>query len=161
MAGERFETLLAPYDLFPGRLPRGNDDILVPQGACVSAEPLESRIARMEGVNVQIADRLNSIDGRLDSLDGRIDSLDRSLRSEIGGVRSEFGTLRSEFGTLRSEMNSRFTQIDGRFTQIDGRFTQIDGRFAQMDQKFTWVIGIVVASWTTSMTATLALFFRH
>lgn len=98
----------------------------------MSAEPLESRIARMEGVNVQIADRLNGIDGRLDSLD-------RSLRSEITGVRSEIGDL-------RSEMNSRFAQVDSRFSQID--------------QKFMWVIGINVTSWTTVMAAILALFFR-
>ena len=68
----------------------------------MSAEPLESRIARLEGVNTQIADRLNGIDGRLDSLD-------RGLRSEIGG--------------LRSEINARFAQIDGRFAQIDQKFT--------------------------------------
>jgi flagellar capping protein FliD len=70
----------------------------------VSAEPLETRIARMEGVNVQIADRLNGIDRRLDSLDGRLDS-------------------------LRSDMNARFTQVDGRFAQIDGRFSQMDQKF--------------------------------
>jgi hypothetical protein len=72
----------------------------------VSAEPLESRIAHMEGVNVQIADRLNGIDGRLDSLD-------RSLRSEIGGVRSEIGDL-------RSEMNARFGQVDQKFMWVIG-----------------------------------------
>ncbi|MGC2129706.1 MAG: hypothetical protein WA629_06370 [Candidatus Aquilonibacter sp.] len=72
----------------------------------MSAEPLESRIARMEGVNVQIADRLNGIDSRLDALGGRIDSLDRSLRSEIG--------------SLRSEINGRFAQIDQKFMWVIG-----------------------------------------
>jgi hypothetical protein len=54
---------------------------------------------RMEGVNVQIADRLNGIDGRLDSLD-------RSLRSEIGD--------------LRSDMNTRFGQMDQKFMWLIG-----------------------------------------
>jgi hypothetical protein len=98
----------------------------------VSAQPFETRIAHMEGVNVQIADRLNGMDGRFDSLDRRLDSL-----------------------------GDRFAQTDGRFAQIDGRFAQIDGRFAQLDQKFTWVIGILVTSWTTVMATMLALFFRH
>jgi flagellar capping protein FliD len=70
----------------------------------MSAQPLESRIAHIEGVNVQIADRLNGIDRRLDSLDGRIDD-------------------------LRSDMNGRFAQVDARFVQIDGRFNQIDQKF--------------------------------
>ncbi len=65
----------------------------------MSAEPLDSRIARLEGINVQIADRLNGIDGRLDSLD-------RSLRSEIGG--------------LRTEMSSRFAQVDQKFMWVIG-----------------------------------------
>lgn len=99
----------------------------------MSAEPLESRIARLEGVNVQIADRLNGIDGRLDSLD-------RSLRSEIAGVRYEIGDL-------RSDMNSRFAQVDG--------------RFAQIDQKFMWVIGINLTSWAAAMSLMLALFLHH
>ncbi len=104
----------------------------------MSAQPIESRIAHIEGVNVQIADRLNGIDGRLDALGGRIDSLDRGLRSELGGrIDSLDKGLRSEMGDLRSDMNARF---------------------AQVDQKFMWVIGINVTSWTTIM---LALIFRH
>ena len=72
----------------------------------MSAQPFESRIAHIEGVNVQIADRLNGIDRRLDSLDGRIDSLDKGLRSEIG--------------ELRSEMNLRFGQMDQKFMWLIG-----------------------------------------
>jgi hypothetical protein len=68
----------------------------------VSAQPLESRIAHIEGVNVQIADRLNGIDRRLDSLDGRIDS------------------VRSEIGEFRSDTNARFAQIDQKFVWVIG-----------------------------------------
>ena len=44
---------------------------------------------------------------------------------------------------------------------MNSRFAQVDGRFAQIDQKFNWVIGITVTSWTTTMTAIVALFFHH
>jgi hypothetical protein len=93
----------------------------------VSAQPLESRIAHIEGVNVQIADRLNGIDRRLDSLDGRLDRLDGRIDSLERGLRSEIGDLRSD----------------------------TNARFAQIDQKFMWVIGINVTSWTTIMLAVL------
>jgi hypothetical protein len=91
----------------------------------VSAQPLESRIAHIEGVNVQIADRLNGIDRRLDSLDGRLDRLDGRIDSLERGLRSEISDLRSD----------------------------ANARFAQIDQKFMWVIGINVTSWTTIMLA--------
>ena len=118
----------------------------------MSAQPFESRIAHIEGVNVQIADRLNGMDGRLiRSIDvstrsERFDALAQSVRSEIGGVRSEVGGVRSEIDKFRSDMRAGFAQVDGRFSQID--------------QKFMWVIGINV-TWTTAMTALLALLFRH
>ena len=72
----------------------------------MSAQPLESRIAHIEGASVQIADRLNGIDSRLDSLD-------RNLRSEIAGVRGEIGDL-------RSEISARFGQIDQKFMWVIG-----------------------------------------
>ena len=91
----------------------------------MSAQPLESRIAHIEGVNVQIADRLNGMDGRFDSIDRRLDSLGGRFDALDRGLRSEIGDLRSE----------------------------INARFAQIDQKFMWVIGIIVISWTTLMLA--------
>ena len=91
----------------------------------MSAQPLESRIAHIEGVNVQIADRLNGMDGRFDSIDRRLDSLGGRFDALDRGLRSEIGDLRSE----------------------------INARFAQIDQKFMWVIGIIVTSWTTLMLA--------
>ncbi len=93
----------------------------------MTAQPLETRLARMEGINVQIADRLNS-------MDRHIESIESGLRSEIGSVRGEVGSLRGEVDGLRSDMNVRF---------------------AQVDQKFLWLIGINMTSWTTIMLAVL------
>jgi tetrahydromethanopterin S-methyltransferase subunit G len=70
----------------------------------VSAQPLEARLAHLEGVVAQVAERLNCIDRRLDSMDGRFDRLEQKL-------------------------DLRFAAIDGRFGQIDQRFGQIDQRF--------------------------------
>jgi hypothetical protein len=79
------------------------------KGTPVSAQPLESRIAHIEGVNVQIADRLNGIDRRLDSLDRRLDSLD-----------GRFDRLDCRIDELRSDTNARFMQIDQKFMWVIG-----------------------------------------
>ena len=70
----------------------------------MSAQPFEARLAHLEGVVVQVGERLNSIDRRLDSMDRRLDSMEQ--RFEL-----------------------RFAHIDDRFNQVDRRFSQIDQRF--------------------------------
>lgn len=61
----------------------------------MTAKPMESRIAHLEGVIDQIGDRLNGIDRRLDG-------------------------LQSEVGNLRSELNARFGQMDQKFMWVIG-----------------------------------------
>ncbi len=68
----------------------------------MSAQPLEIRLAHMEGVNEQIVDRLNGVDRRLDFMG-------------------------SQIGDLRSELNARFGQVDGRFAQMDQKFMWLIG----------------------------------
>lgn len=63
---------------------------------------MEERIARMEGINEQVRDRLNSIDARLNSIDAR-----------IAGV--------------VTAMEARFGQVDRRFEQVDQRFLWLTG----------------------------------
>jgi tetrahydromethanopterin S-methyltransferase subunit G len=55
------------------------------------AQPLEARMAHLEGVVQQIGERLNSIDRRLDSIDGRF-----------------------------AQVDARFAQIDTRFNWLIG-----------------------------------------
>ena len=49
----------------------------------MSAQPLEARMARLEGAFEQIGDRLNSVDRRLDSIDQRIGRLEQSFESRF------------------------------------------------------------------------------
>lgn len=65
---------------------------------------MEERIARLEGVNEQIRDRLNGMDVRLNGIDTRLTAIE-------------------------SMIDRRFGQIDVRFGQIEARFSQIDSRF--------------------------------
>ncbi|HEX4013463.1 MAG TPA: hypothetical protein VHX17_06150 [Candidatus Cybelea sp.] len=62
------------------------------------AQPLDVRMAHLEGVVQQIGERLNSIDRRLDSIDGRF-----------------------------AQVDARFAQIDLRFAQVDARFNWVIG----------------------------------
>lgn len=59
-------------------------------------------------------------------------------------------------------LEGAFTQVADRLNGIDMRLNSIDARIDVMrrdfDQRFTWVIGIVVTSWVTTV---LAIFFHH
>lgn len=48
--------------------------------------------------------------------------------------------------------------LDRSFGAIDQRFAGIDQRFAGVDQKLTWIIGLIVATWTTTI---LTIVFHH
>ncbi len=53
----------------------------------VTAQPLEIRMARLEGAYEQISDRLNGIDLRLAAIEGRIDSTRDMLLARIDSLR--------------------------------------------------------------------------
>jgi hypothetical protein len=74
--------------------------------------------------------RLAHLEGAFLQVDRRLDSLGRS-------------------------MESRFTQLESRFGQMETRF---ESRFSIIDQRFNWLIGIVVASWISTIVTVL---FRH
>jgi hypothetical protein len=52
----------------------------------VSAQPLEVRIASLEGSYHQVSDRLNSIDRRLDGFEQKVESRLSALDSKIDGL---------------------------------------------------------------------------
>ena len=70
----------------------------------MSTPVLEARIAHLEGIVVQVGERLNSIERRLDGFESRFERID-----------------------------ARFDRVDSRFDRIDERFdrfgTQMDQRF--------------------------------
>ena len=89
----------------------------------MSAQPLEARLAHLEGAFVQV--------------DRRLESFERSVDARFGQV------------------DAHFTQIESRLGQMETRF---ESRFAMMDQRFNWVIGIIVASWLSTIATVL---FHH
>ncbi|HYL27511.1 MAG TPA: hypothetical protein VEW74_06720 [Candidatus Nitrosotalea sp.] len=66
------------------------------------ASTMEERTARLEGINEQIRDRLNSIDGRLDAIEHMIE-------------------------TRFAQIEGRFGLIEGRFAQTDTRCMWLTG----------------------------------
>ena len=75
----------------------------------MSAQPLEARLAHLEGAFLQV--------------DRRLESFERA--------------------------------VDSRFSHIESRFNLVEGRFSIIDQRFNWLIGIVVASWISTIVTIL------
>jgi hypothetical protein len=73
-------------------------------------------------------------EARLAHLEGAFLQVDRRLES------------------LERLVASRFDQQDSRFSQMDARF---ESRFAVIDQRFNWLIGIVIASWISTIVTVL------
>ncbi len=81
-----------------------------------------------------------------------------TVEQRIARLEGSYEQIRDRLNSIDSRLTSidgRFGQIDGRFAQIDARFVQIDGRFAHLEQRldsrFTWLLGIVVTSWVTTI----------
>jgi hypothetical protein len=49
----------------------------------MSAQPIDVRLASLEGAYLQVSDRLNSIDRRLDGFEQRVDARFHALESKI------------------------------------------------------------------------------
>jgi hypothetical protein len=67
---------------------------------------------------------------------------------------------------VSSTMEERIARLEGIYEQVRDRLNGIDGRlaalehtidarFAQVDQRLTWLTGIVVATWITTIAAVL------
>jgi hypothetical protein len=70
---------------------------------------------------------------------------------------------------MSQQMEVRLARLEGAYEQIDRRlvdlrqdldrsFAGIEQRFAAVDQKLTWIIGLIVA---TSTTTILTIVFHH
>ena len=69
-------SAVAAAKLFPRRIIGGNVDTM-------SAQPLEVRMASLEGSYHQVSERLNGIDRRLDGFEQRVDARFQSLESKL------------------------------------------------------------------------------
>ncbi|MBV9332878.1 MAG: hypothetical protein JO146_02640 [Candidatus Eremiobacteraeota bacterium] len=61
-----------------------------------------------------------------------------------------------------ARLEGAYEQISDRLNGIDARLTglehTIDTRFAQVDQRFTWLTGVVIGTWITTI---LTILFHH
>ncbi len=69
----------------------------------MSTNPVEIRLARLEGSYEQIDKRLGAIEGRLGNVEAKIDGLALRLDAKIDSNVSE---LRRELGTLSSRLHT-------------------------------------------------------
>jgi len=92
----------------------------------MSTQPLEIRMAHLEGAYEQISERLNGIDGRLTALDQKIDA-----RADA----------------LERKMDAKFEAVDRRFETMDKKMTNsfIAGLTVNV-ATLAAVIGAVVAA---------------
>lgn len=84
----------------------------------MATDPLQIRIARLEGGYEQIDKRMSSLEGALRDLQTYLRTefavLRDDFRAESGILRTEFGTLRSEFTALRVEVHEDIQRVNGR-----------------------------------------------
>ena len=100
----------------------------------MSGQPLEVRMAHLEGGYEQ--------------LDKRLGDLASSIDARFAQVDSRF-----------AQVDSRFAQVDSRFAQMDSRFGQVelclDGLGRRLDG-FQWrMTSLIVVTWVTTMVAIL------
>jgi len=66
--------------------------------------------------------------------------------------------LEGAFLQVDRRLESFERSVDVRFSQLDSRLGQMESRFGIIDQRFNWLIGIVVASWISTIVTVL---FHH
>jgi len=76
----------------------------------VSAQPIEPRLARLEGAYEQVRDRLNGIDHRLETMESKIDLRADRLDSKIEGLARRFDT---NVDRLDAKIDKRSAQLIG------------------------------------------------
>jgi flagellar capping protein FliD len=72
----------------------------------MSAQPMEARLASLEGSYHQVSDRLNGIDHRLDSIDGRLDGFEHKVEVRFNSMESRFQALDSKIDRLQWRMTA-------------------------------------------------------
>ncbi len=75
----------------------------------MSSQPMDIRMAQIEGSYHQVADRLNGIDLRLNGIDLRLNGIDRRLDA------------------FDQKIDARFAQVDARFGHVEQQFMWVIG----------------------------------
>jgi len=76
----------------------------------MAAEPLEVRMARLEGAYEQVDRRLVAVEAAIEGLRAEIRDLRNEVRQEISDLRNE---MRQEVSDLRREMRQQFFWLLG------------------------------------------------
>lgn len=107
----------------------------------MSAQPLESRMAHLEGAYEQFdkrfADLISTMDARFAQVDAR------------------FAQVDARFADLIAAIEARFAQIDARFGQMDSRFVVLERKVDNLQWRMT---SLILVTWITTM---LAILFKH
>ncbi len=93
----------------------------------MSAQPLEIRMAHLEGTYEQI--------------DKRIGDLTTMINGRFAQVDSRF-----------AQVDSRFAQVDSRFAQLDARFSGVDRKIDGLQWRMT---SLIVGTWITTILAVI------
>lgn len=60
------------------------------------------------------------------------------------------------------QVNHRLNSIDVHIVALHQEITALGARLdAKIDHRFTWMVGIAVTTWLTTIAAILPLYFRH
>ena len=52
---------------------------------------------------------------------------------------------------IREALEERMARVEGILSQIGKRFDSLERRIDSLDKKFYWLIGIVLATWITTI----------
>ncbi|HLI96160.1 MAG TPA: hypothetical protein VKT72_08745 [Candidatus Baltobacteraceae bacterium] len=61
--------------------------------------------------------------------------------------------LEGAYEQISDRLNGLDRRLDGLEQKVDLRFGQMDQRLVQIDQRFMWVIGLIITSWITTLSA--------
>ena len=85
---------------------------------------LRERISRLEGITIQLVERINDLDKRIDGLDKRVDALDKRVDA----------------------LDRRIDGLDRRIDSLDKRIESLDKRIDYI-ARISWVLtGTVIAT---------------
>jgi len=93
----------------------------------------------LRGLNVRMETQGNRLDAKIEEqgnrLEGQGNRLDAKIEAQVGG--------------LRQEMNTRFAALEARGDFLMGELRK------EMNTKFIWLLGVVLATWMSTMGAVL------
>jgi len=116
----------------------------IEKGAPMPANPMESRMARLEGTYEQVSQRLMNIDPRFDGIDRRFDAVDRGFEA----VDRRFEAIDLRFDAVDRKIDLLRDAFDKKFDALDAKIETID---AKIDQRFMWMIGMFATTWLTTI----------